>query len=101
MSTPFAIATEDIFADPNFRETATLGSSTITVIASSVTEDPTVTAFGIDGGVSFFLRVLASEAMPRKNDLITFRGVEYRAAACTLDAAGLVWRVDLASKTSR
>lgn len=100
---PFEIATNDIFENPDFAETATVGGLTVPALASELTADAMLTEFGMDDGVSFFLRVRASDlaAAPKKNDPVTFNGVEYRAATVALDSSGLVWRIDLKSKTTR
>ena len=99
---PFEIATLDIFGNADFLDEATVAGATVPVIASEIAEAPALTEFGLDEGVSFFLRVQkASLAEPRKNDLVVFHGVEYRIARATLDSSGLVWRIDLKSKSSR
>ena len=99
---PFEIASEDVFANPDFTETAEVRGGRVSVIASGVTDDPRLGEFGLDEGVSFFLRIRKRDVSSvRKNDLIKFRGVEYRAAAVRLDSAGLVWEVDLRSTSGR
>lgn len=99
---PFEVATEDIFANTDFVETATVGSSTVTVLASEITDAAKITEFGLDEGVSFYLRVRVSElATPQRNDLITFHGVEYRIDQAVLDSAGLTWKITLKSKSTR
>lgn len=100
---PFETATNDIFLNPDFAETALIGSSTVTVLASDISADPQLSEFGLDDGVSFFLRVRAVDlaAPPKKNDLITFNGVEYRVASVVLDSSALVYRINLKSKSSR
>lgn len=100
---PFEIATNDIFENPDFVESANVGGATVPVLASERTEDAQLTEFGMDDGVSFFLRVRASDlgSAPKKNDAVVFHGVEYRAASVALDSSGLVWRIDLKSKTTR
>ena len=100
---PFETATNDIFLNPDFAETALIGSSTVTVLASEVSADPQLSEFGLDEGVSFFLRVRSVDlaAPPKKNDLITFNGVEYRVASVVLDSSALVYRINLKSKSSR
>ena len=100
--TPFEIATEDIFANPDFVESATVGGTVVPVIASEISGDPTLSQFGLNEGISFFLRIRKSDlASPQKNDLVTFNGVEYRVDSFALDSSGLVWRVNLKSKSSR
>lgn len=102
--TPFEIMTDDIFGNPDFTDTAAFGQQTgVTVIASEISDDARLTEFGLDDGVSFFLRVRRADlnAEPRKNDLVTFKGVEYRIASFSLDSSGLVYRIDLKSKSSR
>lgn len=102
--TPFDIATDDIFGNPDFTETATFGEQTnVTVIASEISADAQLDEFGLDEGVSFFLRVRKSDltAAPKKNDLVTFNGIQYRISSFTLDSSGLVYRINLKSKSSR
>ena len=104
MTTPFDIATDDIFANPDFTETAAFGAQTgVTVIASELSEDARLDEFGLDEGVSFFLRVRKDSllAEPKKNDIVIYRGTEYRVSSLTLDSSGLVWRVYLKSKSTR
>ena len=100
---PFETATDDIFQNPDFAETAQFGNSSVTVLASEIQADPQLSEFGLDDGVSFFLRVRAADlaAAPKKNDLITFHGVEYRVASVVLDSSALVYRINLRSKSSR
>lgn len=99
---PFEIATRDIFDNPDFLDEAKIGGATVPVIPSGISEAPVVTEFGVDEGVSFFLRVRRSDlAEPRRNDLVLFHGVEYRVASCSIDASGLVWKIDLKSRSSR
>ena len=102
--TPFDIATEDIFANADFIEKATFGTQTgVTVIASEISEDARLDEFGLDEGVNFFLRVRKSDLTdePKKNDLVTFNGIQYRVSSFTLDSSGLVYRINLKSKSSR
>ena len=100
---PFDVATNDIFQNPDFTETATFGSSTVTVIASEINADPQLGEFGLDDGVSVFLRARAADlpAVPKKNDLVTFNGVEYRVSSVVLDSSALVYRINLKSKSTR
>lgn len=102
--TPFEIATDDIFTNPDFTETATFGEQTnVTVIASEISEDARLDEFGLDEGVDFFLRVRKADlnTAPAKNALVTFNGIQYRISSFTLDSSGLVYRVNLKSKSSR
>ena len=100
--TPFDIATADIFTNADFIETALFGEQSIPVIASEIAEDPALGDFGLDEGVSFFLRIRTADAAAiARNDLITFRGQTFRVKSATLDAAGLAWRVYLTSKSTR
>ena len=102
--TPFEIAMEDIFENPDFIESATFGEQTnVTVIASEISEDARLDEFGMNEGVSFFLRVRKADLtkQPAKNDLVTFNGIQYRISSFTLDSAGLVYRIYLKSKSSR
>lgn len=104
MTTPFDIATEDIFANPDFTERAAFGAQGgVVVIASELSEDAVLDEYGMNEGVSFFLRVRKADLMaePRKNDLITYRGTEYRVSSLSLDSSGLVYRVYLKSKSTR
>ena len=104
MTTPFDIATKDIFRNPDFTERAVFGAQAgVVVIASELSEDARLDEFGLDEGVSFFLRVRKADLMaePKKNDLVTYRGTEYRVSSLSLDASGLVYRVYLKSKSTR
>lgn len=100
---PFEIATNDIFENPDFIETAMFGSSSVPVIASERTDAAKLTEFGLDEGVSFFLRARRADlaADPKRNDLVTFNGVEYRVDQAALDSSALVWKIYLKSKSSR
>ena len=100
---PFEIATEDIFSNPDFLDTAIIAGNEVPVIASEITEDEQLTEFGLDDGVNFFLRVERRllTVPPKKNMLLSFKGNEYRVAKASLDSAGLVWKIDLQSKSSR
>lgn len=104
MTTPFDIATEDIFRNPDFTECAAFGAQTgVIVIASELSEDARLDEYGLDEGVSFFLRVRKESllAEPKKNDLVSYKGTEYRVSSLSLDSSGLVWRVYLKSKSTR
>lgn len=100
---PFEIATNDIFENPDFLEYATIGDASVPVLASEIAESARLDEFGIDEGVTFFLRVRASdlESAPVRNALITFHSVEYRIDRAALDSSALVWKIDLKSKSSR
>lgn len=103
MTSPFDIATEDIFNNPDFTKVATINGQFVTVIRSTTMESPVLSEFGLDEGVSFFLRVQVSglTAKPKQNDLISFGGTEYRISSCELDSCGLTYKIDLKSKSSR
>jgi len=103
MSNPFAQATASIFANADFAESATFGSTSAVVIRSKITEAEELRQFGIDEGVSFFLRVQVASlaAPPKRNDLVTFGGVEYRVDRVELDSADQTYAVYLKSKSSR
>ena len=100
---PFEIATEDIFSNPDFLDTAIIAGNEVPVIASEITADEKLTEFGLDDGVNFFLRVDRRLLVdpPKKNMLLSFKGTDYRVAKVTLDSAGLVWKIELLSKSSR
>lgn len=100
---PFEIATEDIFSNPDFVSTAIIAGREVPVIVSELTEDARLTEFGMDDGVSFFLRVRCSQldAPPKKNSLLSYKGIEYRIDDVILDSSGLVWRIDLISRSTR
>ena len=102
--TPFEVMTNDIFENPDFTETADFGTQTgVTVIASEISADALLDEFGTNEGVGFFLRVRKADlaAAPKKNDLVKFNGTQYRLASFTLDSSGLVYRIDLKSKSTR
>ena len=101
--TPFEIATNDIFTNADFAEEALFGENRVVVIASELSQDAVLSEFGLDEGASFFLRARAADLnkAPAKNDLVTFHGVEYRVSSVVLDSSGLVYRINLKSKSSR
>lgn len=101
--TPFEIATNDIFDNPDFLETANIAGQKVPVIVSELTEDPSVTEFGVDSGVSFFLRVKREllAVPPKKGTVITCKGGDYRTDSVVLDSSGLVYRINLVSKSTR
>lgn len=96
---PFEIATDDIFENPDFVETATVGGVPVPVLASELTADAMLTEFGMDDGVSFYLRVRKAdlEPEPKKNDIVQYHGERFRVASVTLDSAALVYKIDLKS----
>lgn len=99
---PFDIATNDIFENPDFADTAEIGGENVSVIASSVTENASLTEFGFDEGVSFFLRVKKADlnTEPKKNDIVVYNGERFRVASVTLDSAALVYKIDLKSMST-
>lgn len=99
---PFETATEILMTNPDFTDTAVIAGSTVTVVASELSEAEVLTEFGEDAGVSFFLRVEARNLAtpPKKYDIIQFRGVEYKLDRIDLDSGGLVYRLYLRSLTS-
>ena len=99
---PFEAATQTIMTNPDFTDTAVIAGSTVTVVASELSEAEVLTEFGEDAGVSFFLRVEARNlsAPPKKYDIIQFRGVDYKLNNFDLDSGGLVYRLYLRSLTS-
>jgi hypothetical protein len=103
MSTAFELATLDLMSNPDFAETATFREQSVSCVASEVAEAPTLSEFGEDEGVSFFLRIEARllSAPPKKYERITFRGTTYKISRADLDSAGLVWRIYLVSLSSR
>ena len=100
---PFAQATIDMMANPDFGETCIVGGATVTCVCSELTEAALLTEFGDDAGVSFYLRIEGRllSTPPKKYDKITFRGVQYKVDRCELDSAGLVYRIYLKSLSSR
>lgn len=100
--TPFDIATNDIFGNPDFADTAEIGEKKVTVIASEIAENAALTEFGIDEGVSFYLRVRKSdlESEPKKNDIVQYHGERFRIASVTLDSAALVYKINLKSMST-
>ena len=99
---PFETATQTIMTNPDFTDTAVIAGSTVTVVASELSEAELLTEFGEDAGVSFFLRVEARNLAtpPKKYDIIEFHGAEYKLDRSDLDSAGLVYRLYLRSLTS-
>lgn len=100
--TPFDIATNDIFENPDFADTAEIGGKTVTVLASSIAESAALTEFGMDEGVSFFLRVRKADLKtePKKNDIVLHHGERFRIASVMLDSAALVYKIDLKSMST-
>lgn len=103
MSDPFTQAINDIFSDENFISSALFGSSSVPVIVSSIPAEEKVTQFGIDEGISFTIQVRSADlaASPKRNDLITYQGTEYRVDRVELESSGIVWKIYLKSKSSR
>ena len=99
---PFEIATNDIFSCPDFLDTAVLNGKSYAVIASEISVNEKVSLYGVDEGISFFLRVrVADLPTVRRDDEIFFKGVRYRVDSFALDSTGLVWRIHLKSTSSR
>lgn len=103
MSDPFRQAINDIFADVNFTESAAFGETVVPVIVSAIPAEEKITQFGLDEGVSFTIQVKTSDlaSAPKRNDLITYQGKEYRADRVELESSGIVWKIYLKSKSSR
>ena len=103
MSDPFQQAINDIFSDENFISSALFGSSSVPVIVSAIPADEKITQFGIDEGVSFTIQVKTADlaSAPKRNDLITYQGTEYRVDRVELESSGIVWKIYLKSKSSR
>ena len=100
---PFEQAIEDIFAMPDFVESCTIGTETVTCIASAVSIDPAVTRFGMDDGESFYLQVKMSDltAVPAKNSIVTYNGTQYRVDRAQVDSANLTVSIYLKSKSTK
>ena len=103
MSDPFRQVINDIFSDENFTASATFGEAVVPVIVSAIPAEEKITQFGLDEGVSFTIQVKTSDlaAAPKRNDLITYQGKEYRADRVELESSGIVWKIYLKSKSSR
>lgn len=99
---PFETATRTIMSNPDFTDTAEIAGATVTVVASELAEGETLTEYGDDAGVSFFLRVEARllSTPPKKYDKVVFHGVTYKIDRLDLDSAGLVYRIYLKSLTT-
>lgn len=94
--TPFEQLTADIFANPDFAESAGINGREIPVIASEISEEERLTRFGVDDGVSFFLRVQKIHAVGiKRHDTIVFRGEKFKVDRIVLDSAALMFRLDL------
>ena len=100
--TPFELAINDIFNTPDFLDVCVFRQTSLRCIVSAVSEDGVFGQFGFEDGISFALDLLCSslDSKPRKNELITFRGVEYRVDSAVLDSAGTTWKIYLKSKNS-
>lgn len=99
---PFEQLTSDIFANPDFVETAEFDGRSIPVIASEISEEERLTQFGLDDGVSFFFRVQKIHISGiKRNSKITFRGNTFKVDSISLDSAALCYRVNLKSMSSR
>lgn len=103
MTNPFDVAIDDIYADTDFTATATIGSASVTVIASEITDAPVLGEFGIDSGISFFIRCKVSDLVtePKQNDLITYNATQYRVEHVSIDSVGKEYKIYLKSKSSR
>ena len=100
---PFDLATQDIFGDPNFTESATVCGKCVTVIRSAIFSQPLLSDFGRDEGESFALRVQKKDLpyLPKQNDKVVFDGETYRILAIEHDSAGLVINITLKSRSTR
>lgn len=103
MSDPFTQAINDIFSDENFISSALFGSYSVPVIVSAIPAEEKVTQFGLDEGVSFTIQARSADlaAAPKRNDLITYQGTEYRVDRVELESSGIVWKIWLRSKSTR
>lgn len=99
---PFEVSINDIFSAPDFLESCTVGSSTIPCIASAIPADSVYSEYGFAEGITFALSVRCADLAdrPKRNDLIQYKGTDYRVADTTLDSAGLTWTIHLKSKNS-
>ena len=100
---PFEAATQIIMQNPDFTDVAIIGGATVSVVASELAEGETLTEYGEDAAVSFFLRVEKRllSTPPKKFDKITFHGITYKIDRIDLDSGNLVYRIYLRSLTTR
>lgn len=100
---PFDAATKIIMSNPDFTDECVIAGTTTSVVASELSEAETLTEYGEDAGVSFFLRVEARllPNPPKKYNKVVFHGITYKIDRIDLDSAGLVYRIYLRSLTTR
>lgn len=100
--TPFELAIRDIFDHPDFAVFAIFRGKQVRCLSSAIAEDSVIGQFGIEDGITFALDVLCSdlESAPKRNELITYNGVEYRIDRAVLDSAATSWKIYLKSKNS-
>ena len=94
--TPFEQLTADVFSNPDFAEIAEINGRNIPAIASEISEEERLTRFGVDDGISFFLRVQKIHAVGiKRHDTVIFRGENFKVDRIYLDSAALMFRLDL------
>lgn len=98
---PFDFLIEDIFNCNDFVEFCYINNRKTKCISSEINTDSDYTAFGIDNGVSFFLRIKKDNYRPKKGDLITFKQMKYKVDTFTLDSAGKSYNIYLNSVTTK
>ena len=98
---PFDVLIEDIFNNNDFADYCLINNKKTKCIASEITNDASYTAFGIDEGISFFLRIRATDYKPNKTDKIIYKNNLYKVDNFVLDSAAKTYNVYLKSLSSK
>ena len=98
---PFDYLIEDIFNSSDFVDFCYINNRKTKCIASEITNDASYTAFGIDEGISLFLRLKVSDYKPDKTDKITYKNHLYKVDNFILDSAAKTYNVYLKSLSSK
>lgn len=98
---PFDVLIEDIFNNDDFVDYCFINNKKTKCIASEITNDASYTAFGIDEGISFFLRIKTSDYNPKNTDKIIYKNHLYKVDNYVLDSAAKTYNVYLKSLSSK
>lgn len=86
---------KDLFNSPDFQRTAKINGVSTPCLVSQITTQEELTRYGIDEGISFYLRVRAKDYDPKKSDEVEYNGKKYLVDNFILDGQGLTNKVYL------
>ena len=86
---------KDLFASNDFKREVKINGVKMSCIVSQITVNEEFTKYGIDEGVSFYLRVQAKDYVAKKGDEVEFNGKNYLLDNFVLDGQGLTYKIYL------